>query len=304
MENKRLLVVDDTQENLDILKALLDEYTLFLAHSGEEALMVALKESIDLVILDIVMPKMNGFEVCKLLKKDTKTSDIPVIFMTVKTDEESIKQSYEAGGIDYITKPFKPTELLMRVKTQLEMRDLIQHLQFISYHDTLTGIYNRRKFFEEGMQRFSNKKSSLYACIIDIDDFKLINDSFGHAFGDTVIKGVASAIADKMSENMLFGRIGGDEFAILGYFVQDSTAFDFFSSLCKSVKTLEFANLQGKKTTVTLSIGVSTTNDASQTLDHLLYEADMALYRSKQNGKDATSCNSLRFRMDGKTDAQ
>jgi len=126
MKEKTVLIVDDIVENLDIMETILDEYDIIDATNGKDALAIANNEKIDLILLDIVMPLMNGFEVCKQLKKNEKTRGIPVIFITAKTDENSIAMAYDVGGADYVTKPFHPKELKARVKTQLKFRVLLE----------------------------------------------------------------------------------------------------------------------------------------------------------------------------------
>jgi PleD family two-component response regulator len=130
-----ILAVDDTELNLDILTRLLKEYDVIPALSGEDALEIAQNEDIDLILLDIMMPMMNGFEVGRCLKSNPAKCDIPIIFITAKTDEESIAKAYEIGGADYVTKPFMPGELLARVKLQLNLRKTIQELK-----DSITNV--------------------------------------------------------------------------------------------------------------------------------------------------------------------
>ncbi len=129
MENKTILVVDDTPINLDIIIKLLDMYNVIDVTNGEDALEIANEEKIDLILLDIMMPIMDGFEVCKKLKENPFTKNIPIIFITGKTDEKSIEKAYDIGGADYVTKPFKPKELLAKVKKELQIVDLIYNLE-------------------------------------------------------------------------------------------------------------------------------------------------------------------------------
>jgi len=125
-----ILIVDDTRINIDILLELLNEYNLAVATNGISAIEIANEEKIDLILLDILMPEMDGFEVCKILKSNHKTQDIPIIFLTAKTDSESIETAYDVGGIDYVTKPFKPKELLARVNRELKLASLIHSLRY------------------------------------------------------------------------------------------------------------------------------------------------------------------------------
>jgi CheY-like chemotaxis protein len=141
VDEKTILVVDDAEANVDILLAILKYYDVIPSTSGEDALALVKEEKVDLILLDILMPGMDGLEVCRRLKADPATMDIPVIFITVKNDEKSIEEAYESGGVDYVTKPFKPVELLARVRTQLTLRETITDLQVaLDNIKTLNGL--------------------------------------------------------------------------------------------------------------------------------------------------------------------
>jgi len=164
MQNRKntILVVDDTETNIDIMLELLsDEYDVVVALDGTSAFDAVNNNEIDLILLDIMMPGIDGYDVCHRLKQSEKSVNIPVIFITAKDDEESIAKAYSAGGDDYVSKPFKPLELLARIKTQLKLKELISHLDYISSYDEMTAIYNRRKFFELGEKRFAQSKESI-----------------------------------------------------------------------------------------------------------------------------------------------
>ncbi len=138
---KTILIVDDTELNIDMLLLILKEYDLIPVISGEDALAAVRKESVDLILLDIMMPGMDGFTVCRKLKAERETRDIPVIFLTARTDEDSIEEAYEIGGADYVTKPFRPRELMARVRIQLELRETIEDLRAsLANAKTLSGL--------------------------------------------------------------------------------------------------------------------------------------------------------------------
>ncbi|MCK5687552.1 response regulator, partial [bacterium] len=147
-----ILIVDDTKDNINILLSLLDDFDLLVALNGKKALSLIQKHDVDLILLDIMMPDMDGYEVCQKLKSQEETKDIPILFITAKTDEKSIEKAFESGGMDFVTKPFKPKELLARVKIQLELRKTLKALEFAATRDSMTGIYNRREFFIRGKQ--------------------------------------------------------------------------------------------------------------------------------------------------------
>ncbi len=289
MKDKKptILVVDDTETNIDILLELLsDDYDVTVALNGESALEIANEEILDLILLDIMMPDMDGYKVCEILKESEKTKDIPIIFITAKTDEDSIERAYEVGGIDYVTKPFKPRELSARVKTQLNLKFLIEHLEIIASYDQMTGIYNRRKFFELSEKRFEQSRENLYAVMIDIDKFKAINDTYGHPTGDEVIKQVTKTISKALSAESIFGRLGGEEFAIVCYLEPNMSISEHLESIRKSVDNLRIG--VGRETLIqcTISIGIAKAKAETKNLDALLKKADIALYDAKGGGRN------------------
>ncbi len=282
-----ILVVDDTETNIDILLNLLgDDYDLTVALSGESALEIANTESLDLILLDIMMPQMDGYEVCEILKANDKTKDIPVIFITAKTDEDSIEKAYEVGGIDYVTKPFKPRELTARVKTQLNLKFLIEDLEFIASYDQMTGICNRRKFFELAERKFLTDKNNLYAVMIDIDKFKLINDTHGHPIGDAVIIKVTETISQYLESEFIFGRLGGEEFAIVCNCESLDEITQKLERIRKAVDSFELLSDKNESIKCTISMGCSKIKQETKNLDALLKEADVALYEAKGSGRN------------------
>jgi len=288
MEDKKtILIVDDTETNIDILLELLgDEYDVLVALSGQNALEIVEEDKIDLNLLDIMMPEMDGYEVCHILKNQSNTKDIPIVFITAKTDEDSIEKAYDVGGIDYVTKPFKPRELLARVKTQIELKALIDHLEYLASYDEMTGIYNRRKFFSLANEKFKNKQNDFYAVMVDIDNFKNINDKYGHSTGDKVIKLVTQTISNKIEENVVFGRIGGEEFALVCSSVPKDTVVSTIESIREDVAQLEIIADDGSVIKVTISEGISKCSVISDSLDAVLKEADIALYEAKGSGRN------------------
>jgi len=284
-ENKStILIVDDTETNIDILLGLLGDYDVAVATDGQSALDIIKEDDIDLVLLDIMMPDMDGYDVCKELKNSKK--NIPVIFITARTDEDSIEKAYDVGGDDYITKPFKPRELIARVKTQLKLKELIHHLDYIGSYDQMTGIYNRRKFFQLAHDKFDNGVGALYAIMIDIDKFKQVNDKYGHATGDEVIKEVTKTIADTLPSNAIFGRLGGEEFAIVTNSLSYKNIQVKIEEIRKLIEELEVKSDSGEIIKFTISEGVSKSTIETKNLDELLKEADKALYEAKGSGRN------------------
>lgn len=282
-KNSTILVVDDTKENIDILLSLLQDYDVVVALNGKKALSMVEKNEIDLILLDIVMPEMDGFDVCKILKSQSHTKNIPILFITVNNDDASLGKAFALGGVDYVTKPFKPTELLARVKTHVQLSHTLQSLEFLATRDSMTGIYNRRKFFTLGKKLFKTDKD-FFAIMIDIDMFKNINDTYGHPFGDSVIKKVVKTIVTNLPKDAIIGRIGGEEFALL---MQGSSK----STIQQKVETIRIAveeatHLNEKDTiTVTISSGIAY-KSKNDTIDSLLKRTDEALFIAKKTGKN------------------
>lgn len=280
-----ILIVDDTEINIDILLDILsDQYDITVATDGLSALEIVEQEVISLILLDITMPDMDGYEVCRRLKNHRKTESIPIIFITANTDEKSIEKAYNVGGIDYITKPFKPKEVLARIKTQFEMLALIDSLKFLASYDEMTGIYNRRRFFELVEQMFDNC-STLYAIMIDIDKFKAINDAFGHPVGDVIIKTVVNVIKGYVKADSIFARLGGEEFAIICQSETIETVMVDIEIIRKAVAA-QSIEVEGKFICPTISCGITQKDLSTTTIDLLLKKADDALYEAKGTGRN------------------
>lgn len=284
---KTILIVDDTETNIDILLELLGEkYDVIVALDGVSALEIVDENQVDLILLDIMMPQIDGYEVCGRLKSKESSLNIPIIFITARDDENSIEKAYEAGALDYITKPFKAIELLARVNVQLKVKELINHLDFISSYDEMTGIYNRRKFFELSEKKFVQNKSDLYAVMIDIDKFKNINDNYGHPMGDNVIKLVAKTISKQLSDDAIFGRLGGEEFAIVCNYSSSSGVVENIEKIREAIENLEIISDNGDSIKFTISEGVAKASQETKNLDELLKYADMSLYEAKGLGRN------------------
>ena len=221
-----ILVVDDIRKNLQLLIEILDSYgygTTF-AISGQQALQRVQVTEPDLILLDLMMPEMNGLEVCERLKEDEKTAKIPVIFLTAATDTNYLVEAFELGAVDYITKPFKTPELLARVKTHLdlkrtkdELEKAYEEMKRIAATDELTGIPNRRCIFDLGKQEFERSqryRSPFSLLMIDVDKFKSINDNHGHDVGDDALKMVVNITLSCIRKVDYIGRLETEEEAL------------------------------------------------------------------------------------------
>jgi len=290
MENKTILVVDDTIANLDILVGLLSEYDVIDTASGREALDIVEEEKVDLILLDIMMPDINGYEVCKKLKSNASTKDIPVVFITAKTDEKSIERAYSVGGSDYVTKPFRPKELLARINRELQLKSYQEELKLLASIDPMTKLYNRRYFNEitkNILEIERRNECELSLMILDIDKFKNINDTYGHHVGDEVIIFVADILRKDQRESDVVCRYGGEEFVVLLPDTSLKNAVLVAEKIRKRIEedVVSIGSEESFQTTV--SIGVSQVDILNESnIEATLKRADKALYEAKNLGRN------------------
>lgn len=318
-----ILLVDDKKENILTLESLLDtpDFNIIKAESGQEALEKLLDHEIALVLLDVYMPGMDGYETAELMRSSNRTKNIPIIFITANNMEnDHIFKGYDAGAVDFLTKPIEPMVLkckvgvfleLHRQKMELEYKTFelnakvvemeeLQHqleeknrqLKMISNMDGLTGIHNRR-FFDEMLDRewYRNmrEKSTMSILMMDIDYFKPYNDTYGHAAGDDALKAVAETISRTMKRRSdTLSRYGGEEFIAILPDTEQSGAMEFAEKILASVRELNLEHSTSAiSSRLTISIGVSSSipvkGDNPMTL---VNRADHALYRAKEKGRD------------------
>ncbi len=292
MKKPSVLIVDDTPKNIQLAAAVLkhEGYSLFFATRGEEALEVLNKETIDLVLMDVMMPDMDGFETTRQLKQNVELATIPIIFLTAKSDKQSIQTGFDIGGVDYITKPFHDVELIARVRTHMKIRQMSQDLKLAAdklYHlantDALTGIANRLKFntIAEHQVEMAKRYHDPFSIIFfDIDHFKQINDAFGHAFGDEVLKVLSDSVEKDIRKSDLLARWGGEEFII----IMPQTKKDHAQQLAEKLRETIEQKPMGAHA-ITCSFGISEWCEGEE-LDAVLQRADEALYRAKAEGRN------------------
>ena len=296
MEFKKptILVVDDMTTTLLLLHDLLkDTYEVKIAKSGTKALeILESPNDIDLILLDIEMPDINGYDVCKILKNNEQTKNIPVIFVTARNSEEDEEYGLNLGAIDYITKPFNKTITKLRLKNYLELKMKNDMLEKLSMYDGLTNIRNRRYFdetFEKTFSEIKRDKKSLAVLMIDIDFFKPYNDNYGHGQGDETLRKVAKALEKTIKRASDFvARYGGEEFVILLKDINKDGVEAVANNLLNAVRELKITHEFSKiENYVTVSIGVSYYNSSSDiTKLELLLKADETLYNVKNSGRN------------------
>ena len=335
-QNQNILIVDDIADNLRVLSNTLNEqgYKIRCAKNGVMALKAASKILPDLILLDIKMPDMNGYEVCQKLKTNPLTKDIPVIFLSALDDVLDKVKAFEVGGLDYITKPFQVEEVIVRVKNHLalqsaqaevcqlnqvleqkvqertlqlelsnqklatanqqlkqeivERQKVEQQLIYDALYDGLTGLPNRNLLMERidrAIQYSKRHQNQLFALLfIDLDRFKIINDSLGHLVGDKLLIAIAKLLPEDLRNTDTVARLGGDEFVILLEDIHSLQDVTYVSERLQQKLKMPF-NLDGQTIFTSASIGIALSNTDYEDSSQLLRDADIAMYRAKEKGK-------------------
>lgn len=292
-DKQKILIVDDEPFNLNLLNALLkQDYKIMVAIDGAQALKGAVNGRPDLILLDIMMPGMDGHEVCRQLKADERTRDIPLIFISAKNEVADEALGFDLGAVDYITKPFNSTVVKARVRTHMRLKrrgDLLEQLVML---DGLTMIPNRRAFddtCQREWRRAVRSRTPLSAVMMDIDHFKHYNDQYGHRAGDDCLIEVARALSQGPRRPGDFvARYGGEEFAAVLADTDFEGAMQIGERLREQVAALKLEHVDsGVATQVTVSIGVAAVMPSPLHSVQKLFEgADQALYQSKREGRN------------------
>lgn len=310
-----ILIVDDTPGNLHLLSRILRKkgYKVREAIDGKTALQEVNNKLPDLILLDIMMPDLDGYAVCHQLKSEPYTAEVPIIFLSALDDIFDKVKAFEVGGVDYITKPFKFQEVLIRVKNQLELRRNQQQLQVLNtqlearveqrtleleiansklrdmaFRDELTNLPNRALFWERLSDGINIKREhrnyNFAVLLLDCDRFKMINESLGHSVGDQLLIAISKRLKSLLKPEDTLARLGGDEFAIMVNKIQDMAEAKVIAQ-----KVLEsFSHpffLENQEVFINVSIGISCANLDYQKPEHMLRDADTAMYRAKDLGK-------------------
>jgi len=286
---KKILLADDDASLRELLKARLEAngYEVLLAAGGKEALQIVSAKKPDLILLDIMMPDMSGEEVMRKISTDGEVGFIPVIFITAR---DTKVKGLELGAMDYVQKPFDSDELLARIRVQLRIKELRDALTHLSITDYLTGCHNRRHalaVLEAEIKKSKRYGIALSCVMMDVNEFKMLNDTHGHDFGDVVLKGVAELLRKTVRDVDIVSRYGGDEFLL----VLPNTAAESARALCERIAATfsahQFQNGRIVKK-VSLSMGVASVADKrAKDAESLIKLADTALYEHKRTGRPA-----------------
>jgi diguanylate cyclase (GGDEF)-like protein len=321
-----ILIVDDNTENIKLAVRYLKEesYRTAFATSGKQCLALVQEHLYDLILLDVMMPEMDGFETCRRIKELPQYRDIPVIFLTARTDKDSVVEGLERGGADYITKPFHGQELSLRVGTHIELKKsrekleeinaelqkeiLVgmkiseeleqskkelqranQELHLIATTDPLTGMMNRRRIvdfldYEAGRMNRTGGTYSVLMC--DIDHFKAVNDTYGHETGDVVLKKVAAVLLEEIRDQDKAARWGGEEFLLLLPDTEGKGAITLAEKLRVAIGSLK-TEVDGVTLQVTMTFGAALSTKNID-FDEVIRRADTALYQGKESGRNCS----------------
>ncbi|MGP0171886.1 diguanylate cyclase domain-containing protein [Pseudomonas sp. NCHU5208] len=283
----KILIADDSNAQRRYIRHIIEphHYQILEATDGQETLrLLAEQPDIDLLILDHAMPGVSGFDLVKMLRQKLRLSELIIIGVSADPKGSLSAQFIKHGADDFLRKPFCPEELNCRVMNTLERRDLLQALKKAAEYDALTGLRNRRSFYERGIRMIQQAQQAgqpLSVAMLDIDHFKHINDGFGHASGDSALVVFAKAFASTFPD-VLTGRLGGEEFALLS---QLDTA-----RLCEMLEQLRqrCATLHYAKEAPPLSFSAGLYHGPTEDLESMLHEADQRLYKAKQLGRART----------------
>ena len=293
-----VLVADDSMPMRTQYKQMLENLffkVVTVAH-GEEALnYLQTNPNISLIVTDYNMPVIDGLELTKELRKDHDKNDLPIIAVSSSNDEEILALFLKNGANDYIKKPFSKEEFYCRIDNTVEAYENVQKILNSANRDFLTGLYNRRYFFahiEEYIHKAEEEYLGLYIAMLDIDNFKKINDTYGHEDGDKAIVGLSEILRTNTQQQDLVARFGGEEFCVALLAQSDDIAFDVMERIRQKVEAFSFRAHNGQEVSFTVSIGLCKYEEGDD-INEVINQADMNLYEAKNNGK-----NQVVFRKD------
>jgi diguanylate cyclase (GGDEF)-like protein len=290
-QKPRILAVDDSDLNLKFLSVVLERegFEVVTTSDSLQALPLTVETMPQLILLDVVMPGIGGLEILRMLKQNSLTQNIPVLFVTARGRGEDVKDALESGAFDYLKKPLDEIEIVARVRSALRYKAHHDQLAEMAMHDSLTGLYNHRlliELLERELATGRRKGQPVSFCMADIDHFKILNDHYGHQAGDFVLQEVSRLLTQGLRKSDAVGRYGGEEFGI----VLGGCAADKAQSLCERLRRTVAEHpfqVLGQTVNITLSLGLAHAEpqeDVSET--DLIRKADTALYQAKAEGRN------------------
>jgi len=300
MKRARVLIVDDQRLNVQLLTDILKEhYDIAIVSDGERAIELCERRPPDLVLLDVQMPGMDGYEVCRRLKENSATREIPVIFVTARDSIEDQIKGLDAGAVDFITKPVHAPIVRARTRTHILLKQHADRLRELAHTDTLTGVANRRSFDERlktEWRRSQRSRLPIALIMIDVDHFKQYNDTYGHQAGDRCLQQICAAMKNSLRRPAdLLSRYGGEEFACLLPETPLGQAMRKAEELGESVQRLGIPHASSSAApVVTISRGVAALIPTGELqARELIRIADEMLYEAKRAGRNRTMCGPL-----------
>ncbi len=304
MAKAKILLVEDSKTQAEKVSVFLKKegYDVIWVEDGKSAINAAKTQTLDLILLDIVLPDLNGKEVCRWLKLNQGTKGIPVIMLTAKGSTPDKVTGLESGADDYISKPFEEMELNARIYACLrtkslqdelrlknrQLEELLERVEVLAVTDPLTELFNRRRFetvLEKEFKRTERYKTPLSGLMIDIDHFKAINDNHGHHVGDMVLHDLAKILKSVFREIDIIARWGGEEFVVLLPQTDKAAALKSATRVMKMISSHKFPSMPDKKITVSIGVASAPSPDI-ESGEKMINECDIAMYEAKKNGRN------------------
>ena len=289
---EKILIIDDSPLQVAQLKDILsDEYDIDIEQSAEDGFELARAGNYSLILLDVVLPGMDGFTLLKILQEESNTKTVPVIMITTLSDIEHEQRGLTLGAVDYISKPFSPLIVKARVDTHIKLYNYRRQVEQQSKTDQMTGIANRRRHDEYSVEKWKESvrlRTPFSICMFDIDHFKSFNDTFGHPAGDKVIASVAKTIASYLHRSTdFFARYGGEEFVAILLGDDSDKVFEYIKTIRQAVEDLHIPCTSGISPWVTISAGgVSVLPKSEDRYETFLKISDTMLYDAKRFGRN------------------
>lgn len=285
MVEEKILIVDDSAEVLEKTSNLLKQvgYNVSACTSGEEALKFLEEHPMDLVLLDINMPSMNGYEVCLRIRQRYALDDLPIIFLTSREDSDSVTKGFHSGASDFVSKSALSDVLLARVNVHIRLTRSLKNLREISLTDDMTGCFNRRNGMNSLREWFSRSRrygTQFGLIYFDLNRFKIINDSYGHQAGDLLLRSVVKSVQGLLRESDLLFRMGGDEFMVICPETDQKGTITCAERMQKAVSEITIV-----KEKVSFAFGIAHSSEDYMEMDSMLHSADVSMYECKKKMK-------------------